>query len=87
VPSFGAIGDSFDNALAETVNGYSKAELIYGPAGEVAGARVQRRLALRALVDGVPVVESLHAVNGVGIGCRRAAWRRTSPRPRGQSVR
>jgi putative transposase len=32
VPSIGSIGDSFDNALAETVNGYYKAELIYGPA-------------------------------------------------------
>jgi putative transposase len=32
VPSIGTIGDSFDNALAETVNGYYKAELIYGPA-------------------------------------------------------
>ena len=32
VPSVGTVGDSFDNALAETVNGYYKAELIYGPA-------------------------------------------------------
>ncbi|WP_155726824.1 IS3 family transposase [Mycobacterium avium] len=32
VPSIGTVGDSFDNALAETVNGYYKAELIYGPA-------------------------------------------------------
>lgn len=32
VPSIGSIGDSYDNALAETVNGYYKAELIYGPA-------------------------------------------------------
>jgi putative transposase len=31
VPSVGSVGD-FDNALAETVNGYYKAELIYGPA-------------------------------------------------------
>ncbi|WP_155250287.1 IS3 family transposase [Mycobacterium intracellulare] len=31
VPSIGSIGDSFDNALAETVNGYYKGELIYGP--------------------------------------------------------
>ncbi|BCQ10590.1 hypothetical protein JMUB5695_04048 [Mycobacterium heckeshornense] len=30
--SIGTIGDSFDNALAETVKGYCKAELIYGPA-------------------------------------------------------
>ena len=30
--SVGSVGDSFDNALAETVNGYYKAELIYGPA-------------------------------------------------------
>jgi putative transposase len=29
IPSIGTIGD--DNALAETVNGYYKAELIYGP--------------------------------------------------------
>ncbi|BCO37722.1 hypothetical protein MHEC_41550 [Mycobacterium heckeshornense] len=31
--SIGTIGDSFDNALAESVKGYCKAELIYGPAG------------------------------------------------------
>lgn len=31
VPSIGTVGDSFDNALAETVNGYYKSELIYGP--------------------------------------------------------
>ena len=31
VPSIGSIGDSFDNALAETVNGYYKAELVRGP--------------------------------------------------------
>ena len=31
-PRSGSIGDSFDNALAETVNGYYKSELIYGPA-------------------------------------------------------
>ncbi|GFG54726.1 hypothetical protein MAGR_61670 [Mycolicibacterium agri] len=29
VPSIGTVGDSFDNALAETVNGYYKAELIW----------------------------------------------------------
>lgn len=32
LPSIGTIGDSFDNALSETVNGYYKSELIYGPA-------------------------------------------------------
>jgi putative transposase len=32
VPSIGSVGDSFDNALAETVNGYYKSALIYGPA-------------------------------------------------------
>jgi transposase InsO family protein len=32
VPSIGSVGDSFDNALAETVNDYYKAELIRGPA-------------------------------------------------------
>jgi putative transposase len=32
VPSIGTVGDSFDNAVAETVNGYYKSELIYGPA-------------------------------------------------------
>ena len=31
VPSIGSVGDSFDNALAETVNGDYKAELIRGP--------------------------------------------------------
>lgn len=32
VPSIGTVGDSFDNALAEAVNGYYKSELVYGPA-------------------------------------------------------
>ncbi len=32
VPSIGTVGDSCDDALAETVNGYYKAELIRGPA-------------------------------------------------------
>lgn len=31
VPSIGSVGDSFDNALAESVNGLYKTELIYGP--------------------------------------------------------
>ena len=34
VPSIGTVGDSFDNSLAQTVNGYHKAELIRGPARE-----------------------------------------------------
>jgi putative transposase len=34
VPSVGSVGDSYDNALAETVNGLYKTELIYGPAQE-----------------------------------------------------
>jgi putative transposase len=34
VPSIGTVADSYDNALAETVNGYYKAELIRGPARE-----------------------------------------------------
>jgi putative transposase len=32
VPSIGTVGDSYDNALAETVNGYYKIELIRGTA-------------------------------------------------------
>jgi len=31
VPSIGTVGDSFDDALAETVNGYYKAGLVRGP--------------------------------------------------------
>jgi transposase InsO family protein len=31
-PSIGTVGDSYDNALAETVNGYYKTELVHGPA-------------------------------------------------------
>lgn len=31
VPSVGSVGDSYDNALAETINGLYKTELIYGP--------------------------------------------------------
>jgi hypothetical protein len=41
VPSIGTVGDSYDNALAETVNGYYKSELIYGPAPP--GAVEERR--------------------------------------------
>ena len=32
IPSIGTVADSYDNALAETINGYYKAELIRGPA-------------------------------------------------------
>jgi putative transposase len=32
VPSIGSVGDSYDNALAETLNGLYKTELIRGPA-------------------------------------------------------
>ena len=35
IPSIGSIGDSYDNALAETVNGLYKTELIYGPGRKV----------------------------------------------------
>ena len=31
-PSIGTVGDSYDNALAESVNGYYKTELVRGPA-------------------------------------------------------
>ena len=30
-PSIGTVGDSYDNALAETTNGLYKAECVYGP--------------------------------------------------------
>ena len=30
-PSIGTVEESYDNAPAETVNGYYKAELVYGP--------------------------------------------------------
>jgi len=31
VPSVGSVGDSYDNALAESVNAFYKAELVFGP--------------------------------------------------------
>jgi putative transposase len=31
LPSVGSVGDSYDNALAETINGLYKTELIRGP--------------------------------------------------------
>jgi hypothetical protein len=31
VPSVGSVGDSYDNALAETINGFYKAEVIHRP--------------------------------------------------------
>ena len=43
VPSIGSVGDSFDNALAETVNGLYKTELIYGPARGTVEDRRRRR--------------------------------------------
>ena len=41
VPSIGTVADSYDNALAETVNGYYKAELIRGPARTAPWKNVQ----------------------------------------------
>ena len=38
-PSIGTVGDSYDNALAETVNGYYKTELVRGPARSGRGRR------------------------------------------------
>jgi len=31
LPSIGSVGDSFENALAEPVNGHYKARLVWGP--------------------------------------------------------
>ena len=42
LPSIGTVGDSYDNALAETVNGLYKTELIRGPAKD-RGTRRGRR--------------------------------------------
>ena len=79
VPSIGTVGDSYDNALAETVNGYYKAELIRGPArsgpwktieevelatlGWVHWHNTQR---LHGYLDDLPPVEfeQLHAAQG-----------------------
>ena len=44
VPSIGPVGQSYDNALAETVNGYHKSELIYGPARTGPGVVVSWRI-------------------------------------------
>ena len=43
VPSIGTVGDSYDNALAETVNGYYKTELIRGPPTRPMAHRRRRR--------------------------------------------
>jgi putative transposase len=66
-PSIGTVGDSYDNALAETVNGYYKSELMYGPArggpwrarslsigqqGTYRRRRQQFRLLCRSVVSG-----------------------------------
>ena len=79
VPSIGTVGDSYDNALAETVNGYYKAELIRGPSrpgpwktveevelatlGWVHWHNTQR---LHGYLDDLPPVEfeQLHAAQG-----------------------
>jgi putative transposase len=39
VPSVGSIGDSYDNALAETINGLYKAEV--GPIGHIPPAEAE----------------------------------------------
>ena len=51
MPSIGTVGDSYDNALAETVNGYYKAELIRGPARE--GRALEDRRGRRARHPGL----------------------------------
>ncbi len=53
VPSIGSVGDSFDNALAETVNGLYKTELIKAPdgTGEDGGRGRAGNLQLGALVQ------------------------------------
>ncbi len=40
-PSNGTVGDSYDNALAETVNGYYKTELVRRPARSGPGRTVE----------------------------------------------
>jgi hypothetical protein len=48
IPSIGTVGDSYDNALAETVNGYYKAELIRGPARTAPGRPSKRSSSRRS---------------------------------------
>lgn len=51
-PSVGTVGDSYDNALAETVNGLYKAELIHAQGAVDVGRRSRTgHLAVGALVE------------------------------------
>jgi transposase InsO family protein len=60
-PSVGTKGDSFDNALAEAVNGLYKAELV-GPQGPFDSAATSRRPLLPGSAGGTPPVSTRPAV-------------------------
>ena len=47
-PSVGSRGDSYDNALAETINGLYKAEMPSGKAGGLLGERLKGAVSSRA---------------------------------------
>ena len=60
MPSIGTVGDRYDNALAETVNGYYKAELIRGPARHRALAHRRGRRARHPRLGPLAQHQRLH---------------------------
>jgi transposase InsO family protein len=60
VPSIGSIGDSLDSASAETVNGYYKAELIYGPARTNPWSKSNSPSLRKSPRDSVAVNDNVH---------------------------
>jgi len=69
VPSVGSVGDSYDNALAETIDGFYKAEMIHG---EGLGARSKSSNSRR----------SSGSIGSTIVACslRSALWRRRKQR-------
>ena len=59
-PSVGSRGDSYDNALAETINGLYKAELIHRPL-EIQGGRGTRHPGMGGLVQ-PPQIAGTHRI-------------------------
>ncbi len=76
VPSIGSVGDSFDNALAEAINGVYKDELIRGP-GQGPWRNVDDvELATLAGSTGT----TTRGYMGISTTCRRQSSRRTGPK-------
>ncbi len=79
VPSIGTIGDSYDNALAETVNGYYKAELIRGPAREGRAWKTVEDVELAASAGSTGTTTNAYTATST-TSRRQSSKRRSTPR-------